>query len=263
MSNRNKFHINWEFSRLELAIAAVSVTVISFCLFYILFAFTPLHNAIPGYPTASVRRQQMETAIRVDSLERCIRRWELYSENLRTVIAGGQPVSIESIIRQVKSDSTAKDARTLAKSDSTIRAAIIEEEKFEISDKNKRNLQIEGIHFFKPMAGTVSTAFDNALHPYIDITAPEGSPVKSVLDGYVIYTEWNEIYGWSIIIQHDNNIVSIYRHNQKLLKNAADFVHAGSNIGLLGSSSLSQGSHLQFELWQEGRPVDPAIYINF
>ena len=87
--------------------------------------------------------------------------------------------------------------------------------------------------------------------------------MKSVLDGYVIYTEWSESYGWSIIIQHENNIISIYRHNQKLLKNAADFVHAGSNIGLLGSSSLSQGSHLQFELWQEGRPVDPAIYINF
>lgn len=263
MSKTNKFHIDWEFGTLELVVLTVSAITLLFSLSYVLFAYTPLHNIIPGYPTASVKRQQVETAMRVDSLERSIRRWELYSENLRAVVAGGKTVSMESIIRKVESDSVIKEPGVLAATDSTLRAIVTEQERFEVSDKNKRKLQIEGLHFFKPLNGTVSTSFDNALHPYIDITAPEGSSVKSVLDGSVIYTEWTEVYGWTVIIQHENNIISIYRHNQKLLKTVADNVSAGTAIGILGGSSLVEGCHLQLELWQDGTPVDPTIFINF
>lgn len=264
MSKTNKFHIDWEFGTPELVVLGISGIVLLFSLFYVLFAFTPLHNIIPGYPTASVMRQQVETAMRVDSLERSIRRWELYSENLRSVVAGGKTASIESIIRKVEGDSIAtQDAGTLAATDSTLRALVTEQERFEVSDKNKRNLQIEGLHFFKPINGTVSKGFDNALHPYIDITAPQGSSVKSVLDGSVIYTEWTEADGWTIIIQHENNIISIYRHSEKLLKKVADNVSAGTAIGILGSTSLMEGSHLQLEIWQDGAPVDPTIFINF
>ncbi len=263
MSKTNKIHIDWELGKAELAVVITSAVVVCFAIFFTIMAYTPLHNIIPGYPTASVRLQQVETAIRIDSLERSIRRWEIYSENLRNVIAGEKPMDIETIIGKAAAPDEQLDAITLDKTDSTLRAEVTEYERFDVSDRNKRNLQIEGIHFFKPINGTVSKSFDNALHPYIDITAPEGSTVKAALDGSVIYSEWTETYGWSIIIQHDNGILSIYRHNQKLLKNVADRVSAGTSIGLLGGSSLAEDCHLQFELWQDGTPVDPTVYINF
>lgn len=263
MSKTNKFHIHWEFSKAEFAVFVTSILLLCFSLFYVLFAYTPLHDIIPGYPTAAVRRQHLQNALRIDSLERSILRWELYSQNLRSVIAGKQPVSIESIIPQVNADSLAKDATALAKNDSTLRAMVELLETVEVDDVNKRNMQAEGIHFFKPLTGTVSASFDAAMHPYIDITAPEGSPVKAVLDGSVIYTEWSEAYGWSMIIQHENGIISIYRNNQKLLKNVADPVVAGTSVALLGGTSLTEGCHLQFELWQNGAPLDPTAYINF
>lgn len=246
-----------------MTVLVVTVLVVLMSLSYVLFAYTPLHNIIPGYPTAEVKSQQLQNALRIDSLERSILRWELYAENLRNVVAGRQPVSIESIIRHMQQDSLAKDATLLAKTDSTLRAEVEEQERFEVPDRNKRDLQIEGVHFFKPLTGTVSAGFNNALHPYIEITAPEGSAVKAALDGSVIYTEWSEAFGWTMIIQHENGIITVYRRNQKLLKSKADKVSAGTSIALLGGDSLSGGSALQFELWQNGEPLDPTTYINF
>lgn len=230
---------------------------------YLLLAYTPLRTIIPGVPSEHARIQQIETAMRMDSLETCIRRWELYSENLRAVIAGGKPKSIESIMQQAGTLDVERDEATLMHADSTLRATIADQERFEISDRNKRNLQIEGMHFFEPVNGAVAVPFEIALHPYVDIVAAEGSIVSATLDGSVIYTGWNETYGWSIVLQHENNIVSIYRHNRNLLKKVADKVSAGSAIGMVGGSGKSEPSHLQFELWQNGTPVDPATFINF
>lgn len=267
MSKTNKFHIHWDFSKAELSIILIALSVMLFSLFYVLFSYTPLRNIIPGYPTASARRQQIQNAIRIDSLERSVLRWEVYSENLRSVIAGKSPVSMESILYSMEhpDDSIAvvAEKKTKPNADSTLRATVENAERFEITSQNVKKMEIEGMHFFEPMSGTLSTGFDNALHPYIEITAPEGSAVRSVLDGSIIYTEWSEAMGWCVIVQHEDGIISIYRHLLKLLKNSADNVSAGTVLGLLGGGALTEGCHLQFELWHNGTPIDPVTYINF
>ena len=241
-------------------LAAVAVFIASF----LLIAFTPLHDLIPGYPDAEFRRQQAVEKMKMDSLERSIYRWELYSENLRKVVFGEKPIQIDSLIRQAQIDF--KDGKTVApaNTDSLLRAFVKEKEMFGISD-DKPQYSIEDAHFFKPLTGTVSRHFEMAQHPYIDITAPEGSPVKSVLDGSVLFTDWNEADGWIIILQHENGIISIYKHNQKLLKAVSDNVSAGTSIAILGSSASvrQESAHLHFELWQDGTPLDPSLYINF
>ena len=128
----------------------------------------------------------------------------------------------------------------------------------------KRKLPIEGMHFFCPLKGVISQGYNPVSHPYIDITAPAGSVVKAVLDGTVIYSGWSEDYGHTIQIQHEEDIVSIYKHNEKLLKKIGDKVTAGSPIALVGNSGdLTTGTHLHLELWHQGNAVDPAKYINF
>jgi lipoprotein NlpD len=70
--------------------------------------------------------------------------------------------------------------------------------------------------------------------------------------------------GYSIAVQHPNNVVTIYKHNSVLLRREGDLVKAGEAIAIIGNSGEnSSGPHLHFELWHKGRAVDPELYINF
>ena len=257
--------LNIHFTRTSFAVAIISILVVLTAIIYSIIAFTPVRTFIPGYPDAHSKRAAIQNAMRIDSLENVIYRWELYSENLRRVVEGEEPLKIDSLINAGKTgrERTA-DLTELEIKDSLLRQQVKEEEQFDISDRDKRNLPIEGLHFFTPLKGAVSQQYDPAVHPYIDIAAPAGSVVKAVLDGTVINDGWSEEAGYTIQIQHDGDIISIYKHNEKLLKKTGDKVTAGSPIALVGNTgSLSTGEHLHFELWYKGEAVNPAKYINF
>ena len=137
------------------------------------------------------------------------------------------------------------------------------QEQFEVSGVT-RNLPIAAVAFFTPVKGVVSQGFDRAVHPYLDITAPPGSVVMSVLDGTVVFSGWDDDTGYTLAIQHKGDIVSFYKHNEKLLHKTGDKVKAGTPVALVGNSgSLTTGDHLHFELWYAGEAVDPAQYISF
>ena len=251
-------------TKTSLFVTIVSIVVMVCAITYCLIAYTPVRTFIPGYPDARTKRVAIQNAIKVDSLERVIYRWELYSENLKRAVEGKEPIKIDSIIKASRKDAAEPvDAAALQKQDSLLREKVKEEEQFEISARGRRDLHIEGLHFFTPLKGVVSQGFD-ATHPYIDITAAEGSAVKATLDGTVIYTGWSEDDGNTIQIQHTDDIVSIYKHNDKLLKKAGDKVKAGTSIAIVGNTGdTSTGTHLHFELWHKGEAVDPTRYIKF
>lgn len=252
-------------SKTGLFIAIVTIIVAFTALVYSIIAFTPVREFIPGYPDARSKRAAIHNAMRIDSLERVIYRWELYSENLRRVVEGQEPLKIDSLINARQKDGVSDaDLAELALKDSLLRQQVREEEQFDISERDKRNLPIDGLLFFTPLKGVISQGFDPAIHPYVDIAAPSGSVVKATLDGTVIYDGWSDENGYTIQIQHDGDIVSIYKHNEKLLKKTGDKVSAGMPIALVGSTgSLSTGDHLHFELWHKGDTVDPTKYISF
>ncbi len=254
-----------KFTRTGFFVATVSVLVVLTAIIYSIIAFTPVRTFIPGYPDAHSKRAAIQNAMRIDSLENVIYRWELYSENLRRVVEGEEPLKIDSLIRSRENNkATTEELAALAQKDSLLREHVKEEEQFGISDRDKRNLPIEGLHFFTPLKGVVSQGYDAAVHPFIDITAPAGSVVKATLDGTVISAGWSDDSGYTIQIQHDGDIISIYKHNEKLLKQTGDKVTAGSPIALTGNTGkLSTGEHLHFELWYKGESVDPTKYINF
>ena len=256
---------NIHFTKTKFLVAVISIIVVFTAVIYSLIAYTPIRTFIPGYPDAHSKRAAIQNAMRIDSLESVIYRWELYSENLRRIVDGEEPLKIDSIINASRRNAGSEvNAADLALKDSLLRQQVKEEEQFGISDRDKRNLPIEGLHFFTPLKGVVSQGYDPTIHPYIDITAQAGSVVKATLDGTVISDGWNEDTGYTIQIQHDGDIISIYKHNEKLLKKTGDKVTAGSPIALVGNTgNLSTGDHLHFELWYKGEAVDPARYINF
>ena len=253
------------FTKVGFIVAIISALVMLSAAVFCVVAYTPVRTFIPGYPDAHSKRAAIQNAIRIDSLENVIYRWELYSENLRRVVDGEEPLKIDSLINAAQASRTATaDAADLLSKDSLLREVVREEEEFGISARNKRDLPIEGLHFFTPLKGVVSQGYDANIHPYIDITAPAGSVVKATLDGTVIFSGWSEEAGNTIQIQHESDIVSIYKHNEKLLKKTGEKVTAGSPIALVGNTGkLTTGEHLHFELWYKGETVDPARYINF
>lgn len=258
--------VTLHFTKTRFFVAVVSFLVTFSAIIFSIIAFTPVRTFIPGYPDARSKRAAIQNAITIDSLETVIYKWGLYSENLMRVMEGMDPVKIDSLINtDMSSLSKNADLAEIQKNDSILRERVKEEEQFGISaDRDKRNLPIEGRHFFCPLKGVISQSYNSAGHPFIDITAPEGSVVKATLDGTVIYAGWSNESGYTIHLQHEGDIISTYKHNEKLLKKSGDKVSAGSPIALVGNTGdLSTGTHLHFELWHKGEAVDPAKYINF
>ncbi len=254
-----------KFTKMDALVAGITVVVVSITVIFCLIAFTPVRTLIPGYPNSRTKHDAILNAIRVDSLENVITKWELYSENLRRVVDGQEPLRIDSLL-DVRNSSPEKvaDHEDLARKDSLLRKDVADEDKFNLKSNPSRTLPIEGMHFFTPLKGVVSQGYDKALHPYIDITAPDNSVVMSVLDGTVISAGWTDTEGYTIRIQHEGDIISVYKHNQKLMKKTGDKVSAGTPIAILGGTgTLSDGEHLHFELWHNGEAVDPTKYISF
>jgi len=244
---------------------SISALLAILLLVYLAFVFTPLKTLIPGYPDAHSRRIAVENAIKIDSIESLMTKWDLYANNLALVLSGEQTIRIDSmVLKDGTKYLSAKSEDELERSDSLLRETVRQEEQFEVGGTAERELPIEGMHFFTPIKGVVSQKYDKLLHPAIDVTAPSGSVVCSIYEGIVVFTGWDEGRGNVIIIQHPNNLISQYGHNQKLLKTTGDPVSAGTPIALVGNTgSLTTGDHLHFELWSNGEPLDPQKHINF
>ena len=253
------------FTRTTFVITIISSIVIFCAAIYSLIAYTSIRTFIPGYPDASTKREAIQNAIKIDSLETVVVKWELYAKNLRRVLEGESGLDIDSLMTaSQKQAQDADKAKYLKAQDSLLRKTVQEEEMFAIAGRNKRSLPIEGMHFFTPLKGVITQGYDPAIHPFVDIAAPEGTAVNAIADGTVIYTGWSEDTGYTIQLQHESDIISIYKHNNRLIKNLGDKVKAGTAIALVGDTgALTTGPHLHFELWYKGDSIDPTKHINF
>ena len=230
-----------------------------------LISFTSLREFIPGYPSAESRRTLIQNTIKLDSLQNEVNLWRLQLSNIQRIVTGNEPIKIDSILSLSQYSDSILTSSLYSKDDSLLRSTVLKEEQFNLSAQTNKIEQIEGLHFFPPVKGIVTQEYNTAInHPFVDIAAPENSVVSSVLDGTVVVAEYSEQNGYIIQIQHDNNLISTYKHNAKLLKRVGDKVSAGSPISLVGNTGkLSTSAHLHFELWYKGEPVNPADYIKF
>ncbi len=97
-----------------------------------------------------------------------------------------------------------------------------------------------------------------------DVVVAKDTPVKATANGIVIFAEWTASTGHVIIIEHSYGLISIYKHNASLTKSQGDLVKAGEVIATAGNSGeLSTGTHLHFELWNDGYPINPTNFIDF
>lgn len=99
-------------------------------------------------------------------------------------------------------------------------------------------------------------------HKALDIPANGGDPVVSIMDGKVTFSGWVDGYGWTVHIDHGNGLETEYHHMQSQSNlQPGDKVAQGDQVGAVGSTGRSQGNHLDFQVWKDGKYVDPLTVI--
>lgn len=239
-----------------------SVIIISFTICVVFF--TQLRELVPGYSSSDLLSRAIYLTQKTDSLERQIELNNKFYKSIEDVLSGKTDEFIERDNIPIDSGLNDKNLFSISPNseDSILRNYVDSQDKFNLT---KNELVIENKMFFSPIKGEITQAFNfEENHFAVDIAADIGTPVKSILDGKILFSEWSVDTGHVIIVDHGDNIVSVYKHNSKSLKEQNDFVQAGEVIAYSGNQgSLSSGPHLHFELWKNGTPIDPEPLLNF
>ena len=231
-------------------------------------AFTPLREFIPGYSDTQTKINALNAAIKADSLEEAQRVYVQYFANIGSILNGDIAAGADTTDAAEEGKLYEGLDFSTSREDSILRMEIESQERYAISqdlDDQKNNLGLPSLLFYAPVKGQVSSEFDRSIKHYgVDITAPEGEAIKAVYDGVVTLASYTYDGGYVIQIQHASDLLSVYKHNSVLLKEVGDQVEAGESIAIIGNSGeLTDGSHLHFELWYKGDPVDPLNFISF
>jgi murein DD-endopeptidase MepM/ murein hydrolase activator NlpD len=126
--------------------------------------------------------------------------------------------------------------------------------------------QNEDVTFIKPAEGFISRSYNPERGHYgTDYVMKENNPIFASASGYVVFADYTTNFGYTIIINHSENYLTKYLHCSSLLKKDGDFVRQGELIALSGNSGTeSTGPHLHFEIWKDGKPIDPSkVIIKF
>lgn len=213
-------------SKARLTTYIVVYTILLITITSCIIFFTPIREYIPGYTDVTLDRRIYNMETRADSLEQALHQNDTYIQNLRH---------------------------------------IINDEDFD-NDYTPINIYMnEAPVFLPPLNGMITNHFNyNNKHYGIDIVANTDEVIKAMWDGTVVFSDWSVEGGYTIGIQHDKNLVSVYKHNAELLHHEGDAVKTGDPIAIIGKGgSTSTGTHLHFEMWFKGIPLNPEDYISF
>ncbi len=257
--------LTFKLSRLNVFVVVGLSALVLIVLTTLLIAYTPLREYVPGHSSAALRKQAITLVYKTDSLERVIDENTRYFKSIQQVLLGDslpQKVLHKDTIKHVANMNS--DTLNLApsKADSILRATVAQKEKYNVFYPAK---DLSNYKLFPPIQGRITNTFDRKTKHYgVDISTEEGLPVKATADGTVIFAEWTVQTGYVVIVQHRSGLVSVYKHNSSLTKEQGDRVKAGEVIAITGNTGkFTTGPHLHFELWRDGRPIDPTKFLDF
>lgn len=264
--NENTLEEVWSFRLSQLSVfislGVFAFSLVAFTAFIIIM--TPIRNYLPGYLDVEVRKEIVQNVLRADSLERMIEIQNLYLKNVTGIISGTIELdSIREIDSLARVDADFEIPRSPEEEEYV--KNFEQEEKYNLTVLNTNPLPMDGLFFYKPVNGVISSHYQADIHHFgVDIAAASKESVLATLDGTVMYAGYDPNQGNVIQLQHKNGFVSVYKHNELLLKEPGEQVVAGEAIALVGNTGkLSTGPHLHFELWYNGKPINPEDFIVF
>ncbi len=251
-------------SRLTVILSMLIAVLIIGALTIYLITRTPLRRTLPGYVTPEMRSQIVDNALAVDSLTRIVNINKAYLDNLANIFSGNIPLdSIDINSEQTLQTYSIDSLLPASNATNSFLRKYAEEGKYTLDVFNQN--VADNLIFYPPVKGRVTQTYNPQRRIFgIRITPPRQSPVAAVLDGTVIATYFTAEEGYVIEVQHNNNYISIYRCNDRLLKSVGQKVSEGENIAISGN--LIEGKirpYVEFQLWHQGVPLNPSEYIHF
>lgn len=219
----------------------------------------------PRFAERETREDLVEIQLSLDSLEGKLLERNAYIDMIMTRLEGDTSRNEEGLAVQANTG-----VRVTQNGESQMIDSLFKSE-FEtgggdfLLTQSLRNFELRETYFFSPITGYISAAFDPKSEHYgIDVVSKKDEPVKCIADGTVLFATWTQEAGNVIAVQHQANLISIYKHNSTLTKEIGNFVSAGEIIAIIGNTGeLTSGPHLHFELWYNGNAVNPEEFISF
>ncbi|MAV00468.1 MAG: peptidase M23 [Flavobacteriaceae bacterium] len=266
VSNDRTFEerLSFKTSKLGIFLTSFLYTAVLIGTTICLVFFTPLKEYVPGYSSLELLKSTTEQSFKLDSIIKVTELNNQYYNSIIRVLTGELDTiafNRDSIINEINAEKLSSELSP-SKEDSLLRKYIDEEDKFNLTSNQ---LLIENKILFQPVQGEITQNFNKKEdHFAIDIAVDEGTPVKSISEGRVLFSDWTVQTGYVIIIDHGDMLTSVYKHNSSLVKKQNETVNAGEIVALSGNhGTLTSGPHLHFEVWKNGRPIDPMQLFNF
>ncbi|MBP5563864.1 MAG: M23 family metallopeptidase [Bacteroidales bacterium] len=257
----------------KVVVVAILAAFVIIVLTTILIALTPLRVYIPGYTDQKDYKLYKQTAARVDSLEHQLAINQQFINNFTDMLDGKDGAVYEDDASEATPD--VHPVERQKERENKVHEILEEADLIlgRVGESNMSNTsgvpnieqaKITSISIYPPAIGAVTRLFDASQNHYgIDIAATDNTTVTCVADGVVISANYTASDGYTIIVQHPGNMISIYKHNAVLMKQVGARVTAGMPIATVGKTGATKGrsNHLHFELWYNGFPINPLNYL--
>lgn len=249
------FRISW--------LSGVSTLIITLLLIIVfvstLIISTPIKNYLPGYLDVNARKDIVNNALKLDSLEQISGLHDKYLDAVKKIVSGDLSTdSINSL------DSLAQvDMNKLQPSQAELdfRAKYEEEEYYNLNTLNKPKTG-NMIRFMSPVNGVITKNYTKE-DLGIGLLVKKDLPIRAITDGTIILIEQSKDTGITLLLQHDNNWLSMYKGVARTSLSTGSRVTTGETIGITGENIKGKEENLFFQLWNKGRVVNPIEYITF
>lgn len=265
--NENTLEEIWHtrLSRFSVVLFVTGFFLLTFILLTLIIFTTPLRHYLPGYEDSGNRSTIVQQSMRVDSLKNQIELMATYHEVLKDHLAGNPAADTVKSLDSVTMKERATVLLEKSKREEEFVKMYEDTEKYNLGTINTIESDKKTYMFFRPVGGVVASTFNPKDEKFgISIITSPQETVMSVLEGRVVYAGFTFDNQWVIQIQHENDYLSIYKNNSRLLKNVGDYVKAGQSIAITGTEKNDgANNHFYFELWKKGSAVNPQDVITF
>ena len=262
--NSEEWHMH--LSPASIFAAFVSFALLLFILILTLVAYSPVLEFLPGYRTEADRSREslVQNIIRLDSMERMMNDMLTYNQNIALIMEGKTPVA-----RGLANSDSTRATKVLvmpSPEDSVLRAQMEGDGEYAVTGRSggSRRSVREAIELATPVEGIITDRFDIRNGNFgIRIAAAASDRIAAVDNGTVVLSLWTPETGYMVELQHAGNLLSVYKGLSQSLVTKGQTIRAVELIGYNAEAEQGEVRLFEFELWNNGKPVDPEGYIVF
>lgn len=232
------------------------------CVTAAVVAFTPVGDWLRGRDVEALRAQAQSQARRLSALADSVGLQQQYAEDLGAIVTG----TVDSFRFAEESSpggpvTGAPEATPVPEAGLGLSSAAVPPTSDAVSGAGAGS----GVSWpvRPPASGFITRGFDAEIgHFAVDVATEEGSQVRAIARGFVVFADWTQEGGLAVAVQHPGGYLSMYKHNSRILKQVGEPVDRREAIAVSGNTGhVTTGPHVHFELWRNGLAQNSHRYV--